>query len=144
MGNSEYFRVKLDELEDRYLLMKKELLLNKNTSHESVRQKMKQMSEFSEHELKKMEETIARSNSKAIAAISSLQKEYNEKMNELVQYHLDQWMIGKDELELKMEEVMLCAEYAIDYMIQTMNHTTLAVLRAVDVQMTDEERETER
>lgn len=144
MENRMYFKLKLQELDNRYALLRKEMNLDVNASHEELKLRLNHIGKISENDLKMMEAKMKRSNSKAVAVISEIQKEYSEKMNEIIQYHMDLWMSGKDELELKMEEMMLYAEFAIDHMMQTMNQTTLAMLRAVDLQMTYEERENEQ
>lgn len=143
MEKSTYFKLKLNELDHRYSLIRKEMNFDGDVTHESFKDKLNHIGKLSEHDLKMMETKIAKSNSKAVAAISAIQKEYSEKMNEVIQYHMDLWMTGKDELELKMEEMMLYAEFAIDYMMQTMNQTALTMLKAADLQLSYEEKENE-
>ena len=127
------FAVKLCELERQYGLLQTRLELCQGAGHEKIRDNALLMERRAEG-----------SRSPAVAELSSAQRDYDRRVEEILREKLPRLMRGEeDPQEEHAEAAALYAEYAIDFASQAMRGALLAALIAIDQQMSCEEQKYE-
>lgn len=138
------FAVKLCELERQYGLLQTRLELCQGAGHEKIRDILQdELNDYRENALL-MERRAEGSRSSAVAELSSAQRDYDRRVEEILREKLPRLMRGEeDPQEEQAEAAALYAEYAIDFASQAMRGALLAALIAIDQQMSCEEQKYE-
>ncbi len=138
------FAVKLCELERQYGLLQTRLELCQGAGHEKIRDILQdELNDYRENALL-MERRGKASRSPAVAELSSAQRDYDRRVEEILREKLPRLMRGEeDPQEEQAEAAALYAEYAIDFASQAMRGALLAALIAIDRQMSCEEQKYE-
>ena len=138
------FAVKLCELERQYGLLQTRLELCQGAGHEKIRDILQdELNDYRENALL-MERLAEGSRSPAVAELSSAQRDYDRRVEEILREKLPRLMRGEeDPQEEQAEAAALYAEYAIDFASQAMRGALLAALIAIDRQMSCEEQKYE-
>ena len=138
------FAVKLCELERQYGLLQTRLELCQGAGHEKIRDILQdELNDYRENALL-MERRAEGSRSPAVAELSSTQRDYDRRVEEILREKLPRLMRGEeDPQEEQAEAAALYAEYAIDFASQAMRGALLAALIAIDRQMSCEEQKYE-
>ncbi len=138
------FAVKLCELERQYGLLQTRLELCQGAGHEKIRDILQdELNDYRENALL-MERRAEGSQSPAVAELSSAQRDYDRRVEEILREKLPRLMRGEeDPQEEQAEAAALYAEYAIDFASQAMRGALLAALIAIDRQMSCEEQKYE-
>lgn len=140
------FDSKLHELERQYGKTVGCLRSCQQETHEEVRQGLQAVwQEYRENELL-MRQCAAGSRSPAVAALSEAQLEYDLAVQRILRNELPGYLHseGNDRAEDQAEAAGLYGEYAIDFAAQAMRHALLAVLSAIDLEMSCEEQAAEK
>lgn len=133
------FATKLRELEQQYARMQEDLQLYQKADHCLIRREIQRLLNVCKNDEQALQGSVQFSRSPSVAALAGVQKEYLEKTRDILERHLS--MEAQQGLENRAEALSLYAEYAIDFAIQSINHSLFAALSAIDLQMTLEERE---
>ena len=143
------FAVKLCELERQYGLLQTRLELCQGAGHEKIRDILQdELNDYRENALL-MERRAEGSRSPAVAELSSAQRDYDRRVEEILREKLPRLMRGEEDpgengpQEEQAEAAALYAEYAIDFASQAMRGALLAALIAIDRQMSCEEQKYE-
>lgn len=138
------FAVKLCELERQYGLLQTRLELCQGAGHEKIRDILQdELNDYRENALL-MERRAEGNRSPAVAELSSAQRDYDRRVEEILREKLPRLMRGEeDPQEEQAEAAALYAEYAIDFASQAMRGALLAALIAIDQQMSCEEQKYE-
>ena len=139
------FDNKLWDLEEQYGQTISRLRLYQRKSHGEVRQELQAVwQEYRENELL-MQKNVAGSRSPAVAALAEAQLEYDLRIQHILRSELPGYLHGENtgRTEDQAEAASLYGEYAIDFAAQAMRHALLAVLSAVDLEMSCEEQKME-
>ena len=138
------FAVKLCELERQYGLLQTRLELCQGAGHEKIRDILQdELNDYRENALL-MERRAEGSRSPAVAELSSAQRDYDRRVEEILREKLPRLMRGEENpQEEQAEAAALYAEYAIDFASQAMRGALLAALIAIDQQMSCEEQKYE-
>ena len=138
------FAVKLCELERQYGLLQTRLELCQGAGHEKIRDILQdELNDYRENALLMVRRTEG-SRSPAVAELSSAQRDYDRRVEEILREKLPRLMRGEeDPQEEQAEAAALYAEYAIDFASQAMRGALLAALIAIDRQMSCEEQKYE-
>ncbi len=140
--NQTLFAAKLDEMERQYEEMKSRIQICEQENREQIRQELEKAKEGYRQHTKMLQKGVKGSRSEAVAALTQLQLEYGQKMEELRNNGLlNQYMhVEKaSQTEDRAEAAALYAEYAMDYAVQTIQYALIAALSAMDLQMSVEE-----
>lgn len=140
--NSGIFSAKLHELERQYGQTVSRLRLYPQAEHEEVCRELNRLwQEFRENELL-MQKNVAGCHSPAVAALAAAQLEYDLSVEHILKDELPGYLHseGNDRSEDQAEAASLYAEYAIDFAAQSLRHALLAVLSAIDLEMSCEEK----
>ncbi|MGI6012078.1 MAG: hypothetical protein ACOX8H_11410 [Ruminococcus sp.] len=131
------FAVKLYELEQQYGQMQSRLELCQRDDHPKIHRELQDVTnEFVEKELL-LYKTAKNSRSPAAGALADAQLEYFEKIKHLLDQELPECLGGETgtPMEAQAEASALCAEYAIDFAVQSMRYALMTALKAIDMQM---------
>lgn len=138
------FAVKLCELEHQYGLLRSRLELCQGADHERVRRLLGEVLEEVRENGLLLERSAGSARSPAVAELSSAQRDYDRRVEEILREKLPRLMRGEeDPQEEQAEAAALYAEYAIDFASQAMRGALLAALIAIDQQMSCEEQKYE-
>ena len=129
------FAVKLCELERQYGLLQTRLELCQGAGHEKIRDILQdELNDYRENALL-MERRAEGSRSPAVAELSSAQRDYDRRVEEILREKLPRLMRGEeDPQEEQAEAAALYAEYAIDFAVQAMRYALMAALTAARLQ----------
>ena len=132
-GNRGMFDIKLYELEQQYGRMHSRLQLLMQQGHPRIRQELENTKdEYQEAQLL-LQKNVKGSRSPTVAALSGAQLDYFRTLEKvLAQANLEQ-----------TEAAALYAEYAMDFATQSTRYALMAALKAMDLQMTMEEKKEE-
>lgn len=132
--NQGMFVIKLKELNQQYGKLQSSIMLCQNGNHNKIRHEiMKIKDECLENDLL-LQNRIDYSRSHAVSELAAAQMDYSKKTKKIL----------KKNLRCSGELAALYAEYAIDFAIQAMSHALLASLCAIDLQLTEEEKNKKR
>lgn len=141
--NERMFAIKLYELEKQYGRMQSRLrLCQEEEDHEKILQQLQSMmDEFRENELLQAENAKS-SRSRAVTALAGAQAAYYGAVREVMEQELPAYLHSEASTfsEDRVEAAALYAEYAIDCAVQSMRYALIAVLKALDLQMSLEEK----
>ena len=134
--------MKLCELERQYGLLQTRLELCQGADHDRLRQILQDaMNDYRENALL-LEKRAEGCRSPAVAELSSAQRDYDRRVEEILREKLPRLMRGEeDPQEEQAEAAALYAEYAIDFASQAMRSALVAALMAMDQQMNCEEEQ---
>lgn len=137
----EQFAGKFRELEEEYEKMQNRLSRCRKSSHETIRQEMREIFSEIQKDEQALREQAENGKSPAIAALSGAQLRYQEEMKRLLKDKLPGYLHGEGNCvaEDEAEAAMLYAEYAIDFAAQGMRQAIFAALSAADLEMNYEE-----
>jgi hypothetical protein len=141
--NEGMFAIKLYELEQQYGRLQSRLRLCQQDNHPKIRQELiRSIDEYKENELV-LQRSIEGSRSQAVAELAHAQLEYNEKVRKILEQQLPEYLRceGSTASEDKAEAAALYGEYAIDFAVQSARYALIAALKAIDLQMSSEEKE---
>ena len=141
---NEMFSGKLAELEGEYAQMIRRLRQYAGADHCQVRRELQTLrQEFREGE-RLLGDSARTGRSPAVSALSAAQQEYDQRIRRLLEEDLLGYLHepGSTPAEDRVEAAGLYGEYAVDFAVQTMRHALMAVLSAMDLEMTWEERKT--
>ena len=141
MSQSGIFDVKLRELEWQYSQMLDCLRLCRAESHGEIRQALETVREaYLEHE-HRLQNSVNRSRSPAVAALSKAQLGYSCQVRQILQDDLPRCLHGENSTPAQdgLEAAGLYGEFAIDFAVQSMRYALLAILSAMDAQLNYEE-----
>ncbi|HJB16422.1 MAG TPA: hypothetical protein IAA05_10350 [Candidatus Blautia excrementipullorum] len=142
--NEGMFAAKLYELEQQYGRMQSRLRLCQQEDHKKIRQELQRASdEYRENELL-LKSNVESSRSPAVTALADAQLSYFKKAKKILEQELPDYLRGEAETPSSSlaEASALYAEYAIDFAVQSMKYALMSTLKAIDVQMNIEEKET--
>ena len=137
------FAIKLYELEQQYGRTQTRLRLCQQEDHPKIRQELqKTADEYRENELM-LQKNVAGSRSPAVAALARAQLDYFRRARKILEQDLPDYLCSEINTpsENQAEATALYAEYAIDFAVQSMRYALLSVLKAMDLQMSSEEKE---
>ena len=137
----EHFAGKFRELEEEYGRMQNRLSRCRKSSHETIRQEMRQTFSEIQKDEEALRERAENGKSPAISALSGAQLRYQKETRRILKDELPGYLHGEDSCaaEDKAEAAMLYAEYAIDFAAQGMRQAIFAALSAADLEMDYEE-----
>ena len=136
------FAIKLYELEHEYGKLQSRIRICGKENHKKVCEELeKATGEYQERSLL-LRQSIEDSRSPAVSALGSIQLECRRKAEALLKKQLvrDLHSEMSTSKEDKAEAVTLYAEYAIDFATQAMQYALIAALKAIDLQMSEEEQ----
>lgn len=132
------FNAKLAELEGQYRCLQSQVLACQGKDHPAVRQALAQARRDYEEAQIQLEERIRACRCPRAARLAQTQLDYLRGTEALLE--LDRPRNEAEGLEIQTERTALYAEYALDLAAQSARYALLAALRAMDRQMTWEER----
>lgn len=127
-GTNGMFSAKLREMEREYGTMQRELRRLEAGRENSPRELDEIWREY-EEQLARLERTARTCRSPAMARMADLQREYERKMEQILQERLT----GAG-AEGQAEAAALYAEYAMDFAVQTMRYALMAALSAAQLE----------
>lgn len=127
-GTNGMFSAKLREMEREYGTMQRELRRLEAGRENSPRELERIWREY-EEQLARLERTARTCRSPAMARMADLQREYERKMEQILQERLT----GAG-AEGQAEATALYAEYAMDFAVQTMRYALMAALSAAQLE----------
>lgn len=127
-GTNGMFSAKLREMEREYGTMQRELRRLEAGRENSPRELERIWREY-EEQLARLERTARTCRSPAMARMADLQREYERKMEQILQERLT----GAG-AEGQAEAAALYAEYAMDFAVQTMRYALMAALSAAQLE----------
>lgn len=135
------FAIKLYELGQQYGQLQSRLLVCQNGGHEKIKRELLQVTDECVESDLLLESRVNSSRSPAVAELAKAQREYIQKTEAILE-KIPGYINGEgDKSDGKVEAAALYAEYAIDFATQSMRHGLLAALKAIDMQLTEEEQE---
>lgn len=145
MSQEGIFAIKLSELERQYKQTMNCLQLCQTEDHKTIRQELEEVFEAyrdAEHRLLK---DVNTSRSPAVSALSQAQLTYDRRIRKILQEELPGYLHedGSSFSADQVEAISLYGEYAIDFAVQAMRCAHLAVLSALDAQISLDEQEQE-
>ncbi|WP_326907127.1 hypothetical protein [Sedimentibacter sp. MB31-C6] len=132
--NNGMFAIKLHELNQQYGHLQSRILLCQNRNHNKIRQEIIKIKKESEENDLLLQNRIDYSRSQAVSELAAAQMDYSKRAKEILE---------KDSL-CSYESAALYAEYAIDFATQAMRNALLASFCAIDLQLTEEEKNKKR
>ena len=126
-GTNGMFSAKLREMEREYGTMQRELRRLEAGRENSPRELERIWREYEER-LARLERTARTCRSPAMARMADLQREYERKMEQILQERLTG--AGAE----GQAEAALYAEYAMDFAVQTMRYALMAALSAAQLE----------
>lgn len=128
--NKGMFDLKFKELDKQYLRIQNYFTLCQDGDKQKIRNEI----EIIKAECDKMDAILkdraCHSRSKEVSRLSVAQRDYERKVNDIVDYR-------------SSESAALYAEFAIDFATSAMRHALLAVLCAIDLQLVEEDKANE-
>lgn len=138
------FSSKIEEFNNCYEMIHKDLAENKIYNHETIKNKIEILLKLLKEEEEKMQKVIRYSSCDALVQMSCIQKEYELKMKDILENKLASYMHFKKEDPLgEMEESALYAEYAIDYAIHSLRLAKLSIFLAMEKELLYRENQKE-
>lgn len=137
------FAIKLYELEQQYGLMQSRLRLCQCEEHPKIQQDLhKAIDEYMENEFL-LQKSVDSCRSPAIAALAGAQLDYYKAARKILEQELPNYLCSEASTasEDKTEAAALYGEYAIDFAVQSMRYALIAALKAMDLQMSEEEQQ---
>lgn len=126
--NQGIFAVKLYELEEEYGRLQSKLHVFQEKDEKQAEEALDRLlDEYREQELL-LKERVRASRSAAVASLAQAQFRYGQRVEQIWKQELPQ------EMEDQAEVLPLYAEYAIDFVTQTMRHALITALTAVILQ----------
>lgn len=125
---SRMFSAKLREMEREYGTMQRELR-RLEAGREDGPQELERIWQAYQTQLAHLEQTARSCRTPAMAQLAHLQREYEQKMEQMLRRSLTQ-----SGAERQAESAALYAEYAMDFAIQAMRYALMAALRAVQLE----------
>lgn len=144
--NEGMFAIKLYELEQQYGRMQSRLRLCQQEDHPKIQRELqKAMDEYKENELL-LQKNVEGSRSQAVAALAGTQLEYYKTVRKILERKLPEYLHCETSTspEDRTEAAALYAEYAIDFAVQSTRYALIAALKAIDLQMNEEEQKEEK
>ena len=144
--NGGMFAIKLYELEQQYGLMQIRLRLCQCEDHPKIQQELqKAIDEYMENELL-LQKNVEGSRSPAVAALASAQLEYCRTVRKILKEQLPEYLCSEVSTasEDRVEAAALYTEYAIDFATQSTRYALISALKAIDLQMSEEEQKEEK
>ncbi|MGD9569929.1 MAG: hypothetical protein AB7V48_16730 [Sedimentibacter sp.] len=132
--NSGMFAIKFNELNQHYGHLQSRIQLCQNGDHNKIRQEITKIKDESAENDLLLQNRIKYSRSQAVSELAAAQMDYSKKIKEILE---------KEPL-YSQESAALYAEYAIDFATQAMRHALLASFCAIDLQLTEEEKNKKR
>lgn len=135
------FAAKLRELEEQYGRLENRLRLCQRGDRTKIHQEMLRAADEYRETESSLQENAEESRSPAVAALAGVQLEYLQKIREILEQKLPEYLGAGSQLEGRTEAAALYGEYAIDFAVQSIRYALLAALEAMDLQMSLEEQE---
>lgn len=143
--NTGLFAIKLYELEQQYGRMQSRLRLCQQDDHPKIRQELQTaIDEYKENELL-LQRNVEGSRSSAVAALAQAQLKYFRTVREILERELPESLHSEANTssEDRAEAAALYTEYAIDFAAQSMRYALISALKAMDLQLSSEEKKEE-
>lgn len=129
--SSGMFDIKLHELEKQYEQFQERLSLCRTGGKDDIRHEIIETKEEYEKNVVLLQNRVENSRSELAAELAKAQKEFGEKTEQILRKN----SLNSD------EATALYAEYAIDFVEQSLLHAQLAALLATELQWEDEKGE---
>lgn len=136
-GANGMFSAKLREMEREYGTLQMELR-RLETGWEDGPRELDRIWRAYQAQLTHLEQTARSCRTPAMAQLADLQREYEQKMEQMLRRSLAQ-----DDAERRTESAALYAEYAMDFAIQAMRYALMAALSAVQLEKSTHTSEAE-
>lgn len=135
------FAVKLCELEQEYGRLQSRMQLFQRKKPEQVHQERERLQdEYREHDLL-LGEMAKSCRSHAMAGLAELQRDYERRVETLLQAGLTEHSESdRADREGRAEVMTLYAEFTIDFATQMMRHALITALNALELQMLADEQ----
>lgn len=130
--------IKLMELQQQFCQLTNQLALDQQTDkHEQLCHDFRLLADEYLRKEKSLNEKAQTSHSAAACALSAIQESYCQQCDKLLKQAASACLSDEKNAEM----MALYAEFALDYAVLAMDHARLAALKAIDMQMTIEEKE---
>ncbi|HJC57557.1 MAG TPA: hypothetical protein H9700_09360 [Candidatus Eisenbergiella intestinipullorum] len=137
------FSVKLCEMEQRYGKLQSRIQLCQTRDHDRIREEIRRMEEEEEEDRILLKKRMKGSGYPAAARLARALSDYEDRMRKILQ-EAENGDFSREHLKSENPEpAILYAEYAADFATQSMNYALLAALKAVDKQLSYEEKKGE-
>ena len=142
--HNEIFAVKLRELESQYSCLHSRLELCRCADHQQVRELLRDVLAECRENTRALKRSAQRSRSPAAAELADAQRAYTGRVEDIIRGEMPRLTReARAPEEEEAEAAALCAEYAMDFAVESMRCALAAALTAVDLQMCCEERQGE-
>ena len=128
--NSGMFAIKLYELNHQYGQLQSRIQICQNGEHNKIRQEIIKIKDESAENDLLLQNRIKYSRSQTVSELAAAQMDYSKRIKEILE----------KEPHYSQESAALYAEYAIDFATQAMCHALLASFCAIDLQLTEDEK----
>lgn len=133
-NNKDMFDKKLKELSQQYVKLQNHIEQCQDANQDKIREEIiKIKSECAKYDFH-LKDSIDFSRSSTVYKLADAQLDYNKNIEDI---------LSKDTLPHE-ESAALYAEYAIDFATQSIRYALLAALNAIDLQLTEEEKNKKR